>query len=330
MRPRLRHLHLSSIIPYQEAQSIQQSLVTKLLAHKAAASSATSTNHSHVTPAPLPTLLTFTSTPTYTTGRREHDALTQSQLDLLQKPLAAPTSDARHAPNLPARNLPYPQTAQALPTLRGGLTTFHGPGQLVIYPTLDLISPHVRSGTGSKFPRGISARCYISLLEGASIATLAKWGIKGVRTDNPGVWVIDEKQDFDVAAVSGGESKTESSRNGNDDINAERKLAAVGVHLRRNVTSFGVGLNVDTDLRWFDRIVACGLVGKGVSSMEREVRRLREEGLLKEDPRNGLELNLDNVAQVWAEAFAKGIWGDTDGLVERVDSVEELWAIANA
>jgi len=68
---------------------------------------------------------------------------------------------------------------------------------------------------------------------------LERWSIKGARTENPGVW---------------------------EEI-GERKIAALGVHLRRSVTSYGVGLNVQTDLRWFDRIVACGLVGKGVTSM---------------------------------------------------------------
>lgn len=48
------------------------------------------------------------------------------------------------------------------------------------------------------------------------------------------------------------------------------KIAAIGVHMRRNVTSHGIGLNVGTDLWWFDRIVACGLEGKRTTSFERE------------------------------------------------------------
>ncbi|RFU35344.1 hypothetical protein B7463_g921, partial [Scytalidium lignicola] len=323
MIPKLRHLHLRTIIPYQEAQSIQHSLVTKLLAQKAAAQPPSR--------APLPTLLTFTTTPTYTTGRREHEALSQSQLHLLQQPLPAPApapsppSTPNHTPHariIPAQNLPYPQTAQALSTLRGGLTTFHGPGQLVIYPTLDLISPHIRSSSSSpsRYPRGISARCYISLLEAASINTLARWGIQGVRTENPGVWVIDS--DINNNNNNNSKDKEEEDKYRED---KERKIAAVGVHLRRNVTSFGVGLNVDTDLRWFERIVACGLVGKGVGSMTEEVKRLPQDGDV-----GGLGLNLENVATVWGREFAKGIWGDgEDGdgeiLVERVESVEELW-----
>jgi lipoyl(octanoyl) transferase len=56
-------------------------------------------------------------------------------------------------------------------------------------------------------------------------------------------------------------------------VDDERKIAALGVHLRRHVTSHGVGLNVSTDLRWFERIVACGLEGKSVTSMEKEMRK---------------------------------------------------------
>lgn len=50
----------------------------------------------------------------------------------------------------------------------------------------------------------------------------------------------------------------------------EDKIAAIGVHMRRNITSHGVGLNVNTDLWWFDRIVACGLEGKRTTSFERQ------------------------------------------------------------
>ena len=79
------------------------------------------------------------------------------------------------------------------------------------------------------------------LLEDSVIATCGRFGIRGFTTDNPGVWT-----------------------------SARRKIAAVGVHLRRNVTSHGVALNVRTDLWWFGRIVACGLEGMETTSFERE------------------------------------------------------------
>ena len=72
------------------------------------------------------------------------------------------------------------------------------------------------------------------------IGTCAAYGIEGFTTENPGVWVTEED-----------------------------KIASVGVHLRRNVASHGVGLNIATKLAWFDRIVACGLVGKRATSFEK-------------------------------------------------------------
>jgi lipoate-protein ligase B len=73
------------------------------------------------------------------------------------------------------------------------------------------------------------------------IATCAKYGIKAMTTEHTGVWTSPDD-----------------------------KIAAIGVHMRRNITSHGVGLNVNTDLWWFDRIVACGLEGKRTTSFERE------------------------------------------------------------
>lgn len=79
------------------------------------------------------------------------------------------------------------------------------------------------------------------LLEKSVIATAARYGVEAFTTENTGVWTSEED-----------------------------KLAAVGVHMRRNVTSHGVGLNVSTDLGWFGRIVACGLEGKRATSLEKE------------------------------------------------------------
>lgn len=114
-------------------------------------------------------------------------------------------------------------------TKRGGQTTFHGPGQLVAYPILDL----------KRY--GLSARCYVSLLEDVIIKVCGRYGVKAIKTKNTGVWTSD--------------------------VN---KIAAIGVHMRRNVTSHGIALNVNTDLSFFDRIVACGLEDKRATSLEKE------------------------------------------------------------
>ena len=82
------------------------------------------------------------------------------------------------------------------------------------------------------------------MLETSVIDTCAQYGLASFTTENPGVWTSEDD-----------------------------KIASVGVHLRRNVTSHGVGLNVSTDLKWFDRIVACGLVGKKATSLEEKGTR---------------------------------------------------------
>jgi lipoate-protein ligase B len=267
----LRHAHLPSITPFTRAQNIQTTLVAQFLSHKAAVSS--QSPPSPLPFAPQPTLLTFTPTPVYTTGRRELGTLSPTQITSLKKPL----------PNLPHDHGTEVTIAEVYETLRGGQITFHGPGQLVIYPILDL------KGTRSTtWPRGLSARCYVHLLEETTIKTLAYFDVRGVRTNNPGVWIDDDT-----------------------------KIAALGVHLRRNVASYGVGLNVSTDIRWFDRIVACGLEGKKTTSMM-SVRAT--DGVSKS---SSGELKPTEVATLWANEFAKGLWGE-EGRVERVEDDERL------
>ncbi|KAH7333337.1 hypothetical protein BKA65DRAFT_507577 [Rhexocercosporidium sp. MPI-PUGE-AT-0058] len=334
----IRHIHLPSITPFHIVQTLQTHLVSQFLTYKASLSTSTPS-----TPPP-PTILTFVPTPVYTTGRREHDSLSSEQIALLKAPL----SPLRKTSHNKYRN---PEWAAVVPTLRGGQTTFHGPGQLVVYPILDLkplalpaiSSPSAAvggSGIGeaengekgkgrqsgnvpvySQWPKGISVRCYVNLLEQSTINTLAHWTLKGIRTENPGVW----------------------------DESGERKIAALGVHLRRNITSYGVGLNVNTDLRWFDRIVACGLVGKGVVSMRdlgeesgawewgryvegktEGIPRAMEDAILAAEKerggegrrpwleslqgKNGVQLRARMkpgiVARTWAREFARGLVGE--------------------
>ena len=195
----LRHIHLPSLTTYTHASKLQDTLVKQFLAHKASPST---------TQAPLPTVLTAQFHPVYTCGRREVGNVSAEQ----RKYLTEPT--------------PWGQ-ASFHEALRGGQTTFHGPGQLVAYPILDLKR------------HGLSARCYVHALESAVIKTCAAYGVETRRTENPGVWTAD----------------------------GEKKICALGVHLRRNVSSHGIGLNVSAELGWFGRIVACGLEGKGTTSL---------------------------------------------------------------
>lgn len=94
------------------------------------------------------------------------------------------------------------------------------------------------------------------LLEEGVIRTLAFYGLVGTRSIYyPGVWVSGS------GTRLGGEDEEEEGE--------RKKIASVGVRLRRHVSSYGIALNVATDLGWFERIVACGLPGNRVTSMER-------------------------------------------------------------
>lgn len=121
---------------------------------------------------------------------------------------------------------------------RGGDVTYHGPGQLVGYPIFDL--------------RGFSPRLgavdYIRRLEEVLIRTCGDFGLPAQRiAGRTGVWT------FAGGAI------------------AEKKIAAIGVHVSRGITSHGFALNVTTDLRDFDLIVPCGIADRAVTSLELEI-----------------------------------------------------------
>ena len=137
--------------------------------------------------------------------------------------------------------------AQVFHTDRGGDVTYHGPGQLVGYPILDL----------TQHRRDIA--WYMRSLEEVFILTARHFGVEAGRSAGAaGVWV------------------------GND------KLVAMGVHLSRWVTSHGFAMNVNTDLRYFEWIVPCGLQGKGVTSLAKLL---------------GRPVDLENVAERVVENF---------------------------
>jgi lipoyl(octanoyl) transferase len=132
---------------------------------------------------------------------------------------------------------------------RGGDVTYHGPGQLVGYPILQL-------GAIRK-----DVVWYVRMLEEVMIRTSAEFGISAHREEGKtGIWVADEERHF-----------TQSSE-GEEGI-APEKLGAIGVHISRWVTSHGFAYNVATDLRNFDLIVPCGIVGRRATSLEKLLGR---------------------------------------------------------
>jgi lipoyl(octanoyl) transferase len=121
---------------------------------------------------------------------------------------------------------------------RGGDVTYHGPGQLVGYPILDL----------EAFDWGLKE--YIHRMEELIIQTIAEYGIQGERLAGAtGVW-LDTRQPAKA-----------------------RKIAAIGVRSSRYVTMHGFALNVNTDLSYFKLINPCGFTDKGVTSMQQELGR---------------------------------------------------------
>ncbi len=120
---------------------------------------------------------------------------------------------------------------------RGGDVTYHGPGQLVAYPIIDLEYHH------------LGVKDYVALLEQAVILTIREFGIRGERVAGAsGVWI---------------ESGT----------TRERKICALGVKCSRYITMHGLALNVNTDMEGFRLINPCGFIDKGVTSIAAELHK---------------------------------------------------------
>ncbi len=147
-------------------------------------------------------------------------------------------------------------------TDRGGDITYHGPGQLVAYPIIQLK------------PLGLNLGSYMRLLEKVVIDVLAEFGIKGQRDpDAIGVWVEGSGLGSGVSGMGkrrpeGGvqQSSTPDTRNPTTDTRLA-KICALGVRIRKNTTMHGLALNVTTDLSHFKTIDPCGLGGRPVTSL---------------------------------------------------------------
>ncbi|RZK18539.1 MAG: lipoyl(octanoyl) transferase LipB [Hymenobacter sp.] len=200
------------LVPYVPTWDLQEQLLAKTLAIKAANRQAEA---SGTPPQPTPNHVLFCQhPPTYTlgkSGKPEHLLLDEAAL-------------AAHGATFHRIN-------------RGGDITFHGPGQLVAYPLLDL----------ENFRPDI--HWYLRVLEEAVIQTLADYGLRAGRIAGlTGVWL-----DWEAGAAH------------------PRKICAMGVRCSRWVTLHGLALNVNTDLSYFGYIVPCGITDKAVTSMQAEL-----------------------------------------------------------
>jgi lipoyl(octanoyl) transferase len=158
------------------------------------------------------------------------------------------------------------RAVEVFETDRGGDVTFHGPGQLVGYPIFDLRGFASRDGRR----KTLGAVEFVRRLEEVLIRTCADFAISTKRISGlTGVWTNPEVGDPHVGTASA----VQQSEASNPDNSAEAKIAALGIHVSRSVTSHGFALNVKVDLDYFDLIVPCGIGSKPVTSMEKQLGR---------------------------------------------------------
>lgn len=146
-------------------------------------------------------------------------------------------------------------------TSRGGDVTYHGPGQIVGYPILNL----------GAIRRDVV--WYVRMLEEVMIRASAEFGVVAEReAGKTGIWVATERQKNSPQRAQSSQSEEE----------AAEKLGAIGVHISRWVTSHGFAYNVSTDLRYFDLIVPCGIAGRNATSLEKLLGRAVNMGEAEE------------------------------------------------
>jgi lipoyl(octanoyl) transferase len=163
---------------------------------------------------------------------------------------------------------------EVVETNRGGDVTYHGPGQLVGYPIFDLRGPLRAAG------KRLGPVDFVRQMEEALIRTMADYGVAAMRVPGrTGVW---------------------TQPNGSI---AEKKIAAIGIHVSAGVTSHGFALNVTPDLKDFDWIVPCGIDDRGVTSLE------LESGSPHQNPDLTLQTAAARVARQFGQVFeAQMLW----------------------
>src|SRR5580704_6400741 len=152
-------------------------------------------------------------------------------------------------------------------TNRGGDITYHGPGQIVGYPVIQLAA--IRR----------DVVWYVRMLEEVMIRTCGDFGIAARREEGKtGAWIDSQKKDSPQRAQSSQSFGSDESKGA-----AAEKIGAIGVHISRWVTSHGFAFNVATDLRYFELIVPCGIAERKATSLEKVLGRAvkRNEAVMK-------------------------------------------------
>jgi lipoyl(octanoyl) transferase len=200
---------------------------------------------------------------------------------------------------------------------RGGDVTFHGPGQMVGYPIIDLRgferSSQFSVPSSQSNRNSLGVVDYVRSLEEVLIRTCADFGVAAERVAGlTGVWTETQgpstASEAQGASDSAGDDRVEKA----DNDRAEAKIAAIGVHISRSVTSHGFALNVNTDLSYFNLIVPCGIAAKPVTSMQRKLGRDVEMNAVAQS----LSRNFGNVfgrEMLWVDTI-DALLGNTVGV----------------
>jgi lipoate-protein ligase B len=271
MRPVVKVARLRGLTSYADGQTLQQLMLSRL---RASASGGVASSGSE--PLLTDTLLLLEHRPVFTLGRLQSSAenVLASAAEIEAAGAAVVQSD------------------------RGGNVTFHGPGQLVAYPILDL-RRHKQD-----------LRWYVSRLEEAMIGACAAFGVPAHPGGDgqTGVWVKPG-----AAATAMGDTDAAG-----DDAE-QRKIGALGVRVNRWYSSHGIALNADVDLGFFDMIVPCGLSETPkVTSLSNEV---------------GRRIGVDELAPAFCDAFAQAMdveleEGDVSGLLREAHAAKVMAGLA--
>jgi lipoyl(octanoyl) transferase len=183
---------------------------------------------------------------------------------------------------------------------RGGDVTYHGPGQLIGYPIFDLRS--LRNAKGGR----LGPVDFVRMMEEALIRLCGVYDVPAGRIRGlTGVW----------SAAQGGTLDESLSRSATDQSKGERKIAAIGIHVSRGVTSHGFAFNVTTDLRDFLLINPCGITDRPVTSLECELA----SGDGTKTPLPGLETMANEAARQFGIVFSEQILA-----LENLDALRAL------
>jgi lipoyl(octanoyl) transferase len=205
---------------------------------------------------------------------RKEEKIGDVLLLLEHKPVITLGRNAKAANIIASSELLAQRGVELVECDRGGDVTFHGPGQIVGYPIFDLRG--YATPEGSRKTLGVIE--FVRRLEEVLIRTCADFAIPTKRVPGlTGVWSdltpLSSRAEQDDSKNRPAEPRDLGFAGSAPNAHPEAKLAAIGVHISRSVTSHGFALNVNTDLSYFNLIVPCGITTKPVTSMQQELAR---------------------------------------------------------